>query len=134
MDLTVRELGDERVELLGDVGGEGVELLGDIGGEEGAVDERGGLEDAGTLAEVTGLTAAAEVVVVALSDSTGAGAEPPSTALAAPQLDGGWMVAGWVLWIGLHPGRASTAVPDSPMSSAGETISPIVHLFIVSCV
>ncbi len=114
MDLTVMELGDE-----------GVELLGDVGGEVGAVDERGVLEDAGTLAEV---------VVVALSDSTGAGAEPPSTALAAPQLDGGWMVAGWVLWIGLHPGRASTALPDSPMSSAGETISPIVHLFIVSCV
>ena len=86
--------------------------------------------------EVVGTAAAAEEEV-SLSDPAGAGAgaaPPPTTWLDAPQLDGSWIVAGWVVCIGLHPGKALSAIPERPISSAGETMGLMVHLFMASWV
>ena len=84
------------VEVLPD---EGATSLGLVGAElddgVASFSAAGTLE--ATLLAVEAPIAAAEVAVLyeaALWDPAGAGAEPPLTALAAPQLDGGWMVAG----------------------------------------
>jgi len=116
----------EPVEAVPDAVDAGASLLAGLDATIATFSATGTLETASLTTADAAPEATAEVAGVdesAVSAGAEALAEPPDTAVAAPQDEGGWMTAGWTVWIGLHPGRVSRASPERPMSSVGVTIA-----------